>query len=129
MPTIKNNISTLSTIADKFFEQQDEIILLNVCTSDGFNLYSKTIDENFIEEDKISAIASSLGSLANSSSKLITGHDAIVTTIESDGGHVVFQRSTLKDQPIVVAIATNPKLSLAHVRFFLKKVADTIENI
>jgi len=129
MSIVSLSIPALTVLINNTFESQDEITLLSVCTTDGFNLYGRSSEDNFIEQDKISAIASSLGSLANSSSKLITGHESIITTIESNGGHVIFQRTLFCAQPAVVSLATNPKLPLAHVRFCLKKVIESIRSI
>lgn len=112
---------------DDLHSNNREIVLLNLCTTDGFNICSYAADDLKIEDDKIAAIASTLWGLSESSSKQILKKRFDVTTVENEFGHMIFVSTTYLDLECVLTIAAKESMPLAKIRYLTKRLAQSIE--
>jgi predicted regulator of Ras-like GTPase activity (Roadblock/LC7/MglB family) len=120
----------LIELVKNLYKNNREITLISLCTKDGFNIKSfasKSLPNS--EPDKIAAMASSLCALSDSSALNLTNENFNITTIESEGGNILFMSSRYLDKPCVVTIAGKTSISLAQLRFYLKRFVGDLEAI
>lgn len=108
-----------------------DIYLLNLSTVDGFPISQISRKEKTsIEADKVSAISSSLCSLANSASNSLLKDAHGRVNIESESGHVVMYNILLKNQQeAIISVCSNHKVSLAESRFIAKRLKENLEAL
>ncbi len=119
----------LKELIKELCAEHREIILLSVCTLDGFSIESYASSETGMESDKVAAIASSLCALSNSSSIQFTDEEFDITIIESAGGNSLFCRTTYLETACVVTLSSRTNLTLAQARFALKRLSKSIAQV
>ena len=121
--------SILHQKMQEFFDKQIEVEIVNLCTSDGFNIYSLSRNNDDIEEDKVAAIASTLCSISNTSAEQISKGAFSVATVESENGTILFLRTKFIDIQSVLCVATSAKMSLGEARFHCQRLVNEITSI
>ena len=106
-----------------------DITLIGLSTTDGFNIKSFAAKSLEIESDKLSAMSSSLCALSNSTALQLTNSEFEITTIESNGGNILFMNAEYLGHQCVVSLAAKADLSLAQARFCIKRFANEIKQI
>ncbi|RBP51166.1 roadblock/LC7 domain-containing protein [Arenicella xantha] len=106
-----------------------EIFLVSLCTADGFNIRSFASETLSVEADKVSAIASTIGSLSDSASRQIMLVESQTTTIETANGNILFLSCMLVGKPCVLTLAAKSSMQLANARFAVMRLAQALAKI
>ena len=106
-----------------------DVILVSLCTTDGFSIKTFASKELSGEADKLAAMSSTISALSDSSSKQILKNQFDVTIVESHSGNMLFVRANYLDQPCVLTVAAGHKVALAVARYKTKALAQKISKI
>ena len=106
-----------------------EIFLASVCTVDGFNIRSVTSSARTTEVDKLAAMASTIVSLSAASSQQLMALPSTFTTIETEGGNILFLTAMLLGKECVLTIAANDTMQLATARYEAMRLAKSIAEL
>ena len=113
----------------KLCEENREISLISLCTTDGFSIKSFATRELSAEADKLAAMSSTISALSESAAQQVLKGEFNVTIVESGEGNMLFVRTTYLGLPCVVTVAARVSLSLAKARFATKRMAEVIQKI
>lgn len=128
VPSVKKTPNLCSQI-DRFFDDNFNIELVNICTTDGFNIYSIAKDTLDAEEDKIAAVSSTLCSLSYSCAEQMINGCFQATIIETETGNILIVSLRYLSFSCSLAVATNAKMSLGEARFLVNRLAKSISEI
>lgn len=106
-----------------------EIFLASVCTVDGFNIRSVTSSARTTEVDKLAAMASTIVSLSAASAQQLMALPSTFTTIETEGGNILFLTAMLLGKECVLTIAANDTMQLATARYEAMRLAKSIAEL
>lgn len=112
-----------------FFDDELNIGLINLCTSDGFSIHSLSRSDYAVEADKVAAIASTLCSISDVSAEQISKGGFNIATVESINGAILFLKTQFLDLQSVLCVATSGKMSLGEARYYCQRMANEIEAI
>ncbi len=112
-----------------FFDDELNIVLVNLCTSDGFSIHSLSRSNDGVEADKVAAIASTLCSISNASAEQISKGMFNIATVESANGAILFLRTQFLEVQSVLCVATSAKMSLGEARFHCQRLASEVKAI
>ncbi len=107
----------------------DDINAVSLCTADGFTIQSVLDGKRTIEEDKLSAVTSSLSSLSNAASQQIINAQLVNTVIETQNGDILIVRTKYSGKQAVLSVITGAKQNLGKARYYAIKLAEAIVNI
>ena len=107
-------------------DENKELLLVSLCTSDGFSIKSFASKNLNAEADKLAAMSSTIAALSDSSAKQLMKDRFEITTIETNSGNMLFVRTRYLNHPCVLTIAVSSKLALATARYKTKKLAESI---
>ena len=110
-------------------EEDRDITLVSLCTSDGFSIKSFASRGLNAEADKRAAMSSTISALSDSSAKQLLQDRFDITIIETNSGNMFFVRTRYLDLPCVLTIAASAKMALATARYKTKKLAESIRTI
>jgi len=110
-------------------ENNKEILLVSLCTTDGFSIKSFASKELNAEADKLAAMSSTISALSDSSAKQIFQNQFEITIIETNSGSMLFVRTSYLGLACVLTVAARSKMALATARYKTKKLASDINNI
>ncbi|WP_145952531.1 roadblock/LC7 domain-containing protein [Psychrobacter sp. DAB_AL43B] len=110
-------------------ESNKEIVLVSLCTTDGFPITYLSIDELSAEADKMAAISSTLAALSNSSARQMNQGECDITIIEASSGNMLFVTANYLGTPCVLTVVANTKMTLAEARYKTKKLTVSIAQI
>lgn len=119
-------ISDKLFMINSYFDENSDIEIINLCSSDGFPIYSLFKKNILIEEYKLSAISSTLCSLSNSASKDISDQQLIVCSIETELKNILFFRVSIFNQDYVLTIMTCEGVSLGESHYKANKLANLL---
>ncbi len=129
---MSNNIEIRAELLDGIKElcQSDRgIVLVSLCTTDGFSIKSFASKELSGEADKLAAMSSTISALSDSSAKQVLANKFDVTIVESEAGNILFVRATYLKLPCVLTVAAKSGLALALARYKTKTLAKKIGSI
>lgn len=106
-----------------------EVLVISLCTSDGFSIKSFASKELNAEADKLAAMSSTISALSDSTAKQIIRDKFDITIVETKSGNILFVRTTYLGLPCVLTLAANAKLALATARYKTKRLAQDISGI
>ncbi len=106
-----------------------EIFLTSLCTVDGFNIKSVTSSSHTTEVDKLAAMASTICSLSDASANQIMQLPSNFTTIETEGGNILFLTTKLLNKDCVLTLAARSSMQLANARFEALRLAKSIAEL
>lgn len=106
-----------------------DVILVSLCTTDGFAIKSFASKDLSKEADKLAAMSSTISALSDSTAKQILHNQFDVTIIESSSGNMLFVRTTYLDIPCVLTLAVGSRMTLAMARYKTKMLAENISKI
>lgn len=126
------NITLKPELTDEFnalSKNNPEVTIVNLCTTDGFAVTSLAAKDLDAENDKISAVSSTIASLSNSCSKMLMQDEFNVTIVESNSGNTLFVRTHYLGLECVLTVTAKLTMSLATARYHTKKLAQAISDI
>ncbi|WP_223786752.1 roadblock/LC7 domain-containing protein [Marinicella meishanensis] len=119
------------TFAD-LFKQIDSklhsIRCLSLTTEDGFSVFSQTAGSFKVEDDKLSAVTSSLTALGSAAAKQLIGAKFESTCIETNEGLMFMIKTKYQDKPCVLSLISGNDPNLGQIRFYLNKLAAYLET-
>ncbi len=119
---------TLDALFKKLIEFND-IKAVSLSTVDGFTIHAKVQGKYPIEDDKLSAVVSSLSSLSDAASQQIINAQLVNTVIETQNGDILIVKTRYKGKKMVLCIITGAKQNLGKARYYAIKLAEAIVNI
>ena len=126
---IKEIRAGLINSVERLKADNPEIILVSLCTTDGFNIRSFSNSELAIEADKIAAISSTICALSGSVAKQLSQEKFNTTIIETHSDNILFVGTEYLGAKCVLTVAAKPKMSLATARFCTRRLADAIKKM
>jgi predicted regulator of Ras-like GTPase activity (Roadblock/LC7/MglB family) len=120
---------TLKLIFSNFIKQIGFAKAINLSTVDGFTILSHTAANYQIENDKLSAVSSSLISLSNAASKQLINSQLVNTVIETVDGTMIILKTKYKNKLCVLCVITDIELNVGKSRYFSIKLAESIATI
>jgi len=106
-----------------------EVFLVNLCTSDGFSIKSFASKALSGESDKIAAMSSTISALSDSSAKQVLQDQFETTIVETKSGNILFVRTSYLDLPCVLTVAARTKMTLATARYKTNRLAQLVADI
>ncbi len=117
----------LFELFDKKINASDGVSLIDLSTTDGFNIYSVQAQKKHIELDKLAAVASSIYALSNASTQQLTGEDLEITTVESKENSMLFLKTYYQEKPCVLSLLVQKKMPLGEARYIAKFLDKSIK--
>ncbi len=110
-------------------QENREVLLVSLCTTDGFSIKSFASRELNAEADKLAAMSSTIAALSDSSATQVMRDQFNITIVETGSGNLLFVRTSYLDLPCVLTIATSDKMALATARYKTKRLAEEISTL
>jgi predicted regulator of Ras-like GTPase activity (Roadblock/LC7/MglB family) len=110
-------------------ENNRDVFLVSLCTTDGFSIKSFASKVLSAESDKLAAMSSTIAALSDSSAKQILKDQFNITIVESNSGNMLLVRSEYLGFPCVLTVAAKTSMTLATARYKTRKLAEIINNI
>jgi len=110
-------------------ENNKEVFLVSLCTTDGFSIKSFASKDLSAEPDKLAAMSSTIAALSDSSAKQILKDQFNITIVESNSGNMLLVSNDYLGLPCVLTVAAKTSMSLATARYKTRKLAEIINNI
>ncbi len=123
------NNDKLDMIFNQLIEKNDDIQGVSLSTVDGFTVHSVMDTKHPIEDDKLSAVVSSLASLSNAASQQVINAQLLNTVIETKNGDILIISTQYQKKPAVLCVITGSKQNLGKARYYALKLAQAIVNI
>jgi len=113
----------------KLCEDNKEILLVSLATTDGFSVKCFASQELYEEADKLAAMSSTIFALSDSTAKQLLRGEFNISIIETNSGNMLFVRTEYLEMPCVLAIAAGSRMALAEARYKTKRLSEAINNI
>lgn len=110
-------------------DNNKEMLVVSLCTTDGFSIKSFASKGLNAEADKLAAMSSTISALSNSTAKQVLQEQFDLTTIETSLGNILFVKTSYLGLPCVLTVAARASMALATVRYKTKNLAQDIINI
>lgn len=110
-------------------DNNKEMLLVSLCTTDGFSIKSFASKGLNAEADKLAAMSSTLSALSNSTATQLLQEEFDITIVETNSGNILFVKTKYLGLPCVLTVAARANMALATVRFKTKRLAQSIANI
>ncbi|MFQ3244368.1 MAG: putative regulator of Ras-like GTPase activity (Roadblock/LC7/MglB family) [Arenicella sp.] len=110
-------------------ENNREVFLVSLCTTDGFSIKSFASKKLSAESDKLAAMSSTIAALSDSAAKQILKDQFNIAIVETNSGNMLLVRSEYLGLPCVLTVAARTSMLLATARYKTKKLAESINNI
>jgi len=131
--TIQNEKAPVNTELLKhmntFCEANREIMLVSLCTTDGFPISCVSIKELREQSDKFAAMSSTLSALSDSSASQMKQGNCNITIVEATSGNILLVKTDYVGKPCVLTVVAQNKMSLAEARYKTKKLIGKIATI
>lgn len=119
----------LNTIIDEVLSKTSDVIAVNLSTPDGFTHYMFRSNDLNPDDEKLSAVSSSLLSLSNAASKQLINSELINTVIEAKDGNLIIMKTTYLKKSAVLCFISGTGLILGKSRYFATQIAAAIAQI
>jgi len=106
-----------------------EIILVSLCTTDGFPISCFSISELSNQADKFAAMSSTLSALSDSSATQMKQGKCKITIVEASAGNMLFVKTDYIGKQCVLTLVAQDKMALAEARYKTKKLISEISAI
>ena len=106
-----------------------EVILVSLCTTDGFPISYFSISELSNQTDKFAAMSSTLSALSDSSASQMKQGKCDITIVEATAGNMLFVKTDYIGKPCVLTVVAQNKMALAEARYKTKKLIGVISAI
>lgn len=117
----------LQSLFDQYADNE-AIEVISLATTDGFPVLTLAKVPRNIEEDSLSAAASTLHSVSNAVAHQILGKSFKVTFIEAQQGNVAIVNIELGEQDCVLVMSANETLNIASLRLLITRLAKEIQS-
>ncbi|MDO3386123.1 roadblock/LC7 domain-containing protein [Gilvimarinus sp. SDUM040013] len=111
------------------YAQNDALEVISLATTDGFPVQTLTTMTRSLEEDSLSAAASTLHSVSNAVAQQILGKNFKVAFIEAEQGNVAFVDLDIDESNYVLVMSANESLNIASLRLLITRLATEIEQL
>lgn len=120
----------IKTIFEKMEEKFSDLKILCLTTVDGFPVCTHVTGNAKIseEQEKISAVASSLAALSNAASRQLINSELVGTTIETHDGNMFLIHTEFDEKKCVLCVVTGNKQNIGHARYFTNQMAKFIKK-
>ncbi len=119
---------SFKTIFDNMTSKLHGIKSLNLTTSDGFSLFSHYGEGFDLEQDKLSAVTSSLTALSHAAAKQIMESQYESTCIETSMGLMFMVQTRYQGKNCILSLISNEHPNLGQIRFYILRLAKFLET-
>ncbi|MGO1965901.1 MAG: roadblock/LC7 domain-containing protein [Moraxellaceae bacterium] len=106
-----------------------EILLISLCSTDGFPIDTVSIIDLGDQNDKFAAMSSTLSALSDSSATQMKQGKCDITIVEATLGNILFVKVDYVGKPCVLTVVAKSQMALAEVRYKTKKLIGSISAI
>jgi len=97
---------------------------ISLSTADGFTVSSTVADSNDSDQDRLSAVSSSLASLSHAAAKQLMNAKMSNTIIETDtGADMLIVKTRYEKKDAVLCVITENNENLGKARYYAMKLA------
>lgn len=129
MLDLKQLSNFAAPVLAEFAQTQAAMLYVNLSTEDGFVLGHVLGHRSEAEADKVSALASTLFSLAESSAQDISADRLNVLIMQSEKSCGVVVRSSIRSRPVVLSVAMDQSESLGHILYQANRVSNRLKTL
>lgn len=119
----------ITELLDHFFDQNKNVILVSLCTSDGFSIYQASIEKFKSAPDKVAAISSTFSSVSDSIANEIITSPFQMAIIETADGNFISIFTTYLEKSAVLTITTSDKMPLGELRIRAKNLSAFVAKL
>lgn len=119
----------LMQLIKSFCANNREIVLVSLCTTDGFPISYFSTSQLSNQTDKLAAMSSTISSLSDSAANQIDQGQCNVTIIETSSGNLLFVKASYMGTACVLTVVAKDKMLLATARYKTKMLADNVSNL
>lgn len=119
----------LLQLIEEFCENNREVVLVSLCTTDGFPIKYLSVDKLSAEADKLAAISSTISALSDSSAQQMQQGKCDIIIIEAGQGNILLVKTSYLGKPCVLTVVANIKMNLAAARYKTKHLAQDFASI
>lgn len=119
---------TLAKLFEESVQQAQFVSVINLSSADGFT-HQTYAANGTTEEDKLSAVSSSLISLSNAATSQLMNTQLISTVIESTDGNMVLLKTQYRNKDAVLCFISDSHLNVGKTRYYANRLADAIATI
>ena len=112
-----------------FYVQNDDVTIVSVSTSDGFEIHQSSVKKFQQSSDMVAAIASTFSSLSNSIAKEIVESPFKAAFIETGEGNFICVCTQCMQKNMVLTICADGLMSIGVLRAKAKNLAKEISNL
>lgn len=123
-----NDKEKLRKVFGQMNSKLPDIKVINLTTADGFAICSLYNENHDLEENKLSAAASSLAALSVAAAKQLIGSNFESTTIETKNGCMILVSTKYQEKKCVLCLVSGKVNTIGQVRYFAFKLAKYIEK-
>lgn len=120
--------NTFKQLYKKLDSKLKSIKSLSLTTADGFSIFSETGDGFKVEDDKLSAVTSSLTALSNAAAKQLMKSNFQSTYIETTKGLMYMIQTRYKGKTCILCLISGENPNLGQIRFYLNNLAKYLET-
>ncbi len=129
MKSINSLYPEITRLAEDYCKENTDLLIVNVCSEDGFVMGHTSNERTEIESDKMAAISSSISSISNSALMMISGKTSKLIIVESENYNFLLTQSTFRKKKCVVSFCASSLVSLAKMRFLVKRFGDSLSEL
>ncbi|MDO6747005.1 roadblock/LC7 domain-containing protein [Gilvimarinus sp. 1_MG-2023] len=111
------------------YAQNEALEVISLATTDGFPVHTFTSTNHGLEEDSLSAAASTLHSVSNAVSQQILRKNFKVAFIEAQQGNVAFVDLSIDGSSYVLVMSANETLNIASLRLLITRLAAEVVKL
>ena len=116
--------TTFKTLYQELNTKIKSIKSLSLTTADGFTLYSETGNGFQVEEDKLSAVTSSLTALSHAAAKQLMKSNFQSTFIETSKGLMFMTQTQYRNKSCILSLISGENPNLGQIRFYVNNLAE-----
>lgn len=116
-------------VLDNLAKTHVSLLYANLSTEDGFVLAHVIGAKSSVEADKVSALASTLFSLAESSAEDASADALRVLIMESEKSACVVVRSSVRKAPVVLTMAMDNTTSVGQILYYANQTAKALASM
>ncbi len=120
--------TTFKQIYHDLSEKVNNMKALSLTTADGFCLFCESEERFDLEEDKLSAVSSSLTALSNAAAKQLMSADFKSTFIETNKGLMYMVKAEYQGKSCILCLISGKEPNLGQIRYYVNALAKDLKN-
>lgn len=118
----------LNGFVERVFENETEIELLAISTTDGVNITHLAAENQTLPAEKLADLSINILSLARELTRKALGEKPLVACFETESGCICVVRTTFSQYPCVLTAVAGQGATLAKTRLAATRLAEQISS-